>query len=146
MTSRHYASNTLTCALASCQATEQSDQPPSHACRRMTWKPANICYLADVLQVPDDYDATYKHFAAQGARVIALARRVLPQELTAPELRSLAREEVEKDMEFEGFAVFQVCMCRHLLLSTPYLPTCIVFSPASVLCWTGCVFGLASLV
>eukprot|EP00878_Enallax_costatus_P016666 GHUV01017486.1.p1 GENE.GHUV01017486.1~~GHUV01017486.1.p1 ORF type:complete len:1230 (+),score=386.32 GHUV01017486.1:189-3878(+) len=58
-------------------------------------------------QVPDDYDATYKHFAAQGARVIALARRVMPAELTAPELRSLSREEVERDMSFEGFAIFQ---------------------------------------
>jgi hypothetical protein len=26
-----------------------------------------------LLQVPADYDATYQHFAAQGARVIALA-------------------------------------------------------------------------
>lgn len=67
-----------------------------------------LCLHHWVVQVPEDYDATYKHFAAQGARVIALARRVLPQDLTAPELRGLSREEVEKDMHFEGFAIFQV--------------------------------------
>eukprot|EP00775_Hariotina_reticulata_P005162 gene5162-5400_t len=58
-------------------------------------------------QVPDGYDPTYKHFAAQGARVIALARRQLPSNLSMPELRSLSREEVEADMDFQGFAVFQ---------------------------------------
>lgn len=61
-----------------------------------------------MLQVPEAYDATYKHFAAQGARVIALARRLLPVELDAPDLRALSRDEVECDMDFEGFAVFQV--------------------------------------
>jgi cation-transporting ATPase 13A1 len=60
------------------------------------------------VQVPAGYDSTHKHFAAQGARVIALARRTLPSDLSGPELRGLAREEVEADMEFEGFAVFQV--------------------------------------
>lgn len=58
--------------------------------------------------MPTQYDSIYKHFAAQGARVIALARKLLPTELSAPELRALSREEVEADMEFEGFAVFQV--------------------------------------
>lgn len=60
------------------------------------------------MQVPAGYDSTHKHFAAQGARVIALARRLLPAHLSGPELRGLAREEVEAEMEFEGFAVFQV--------------------------------------
>lgn len=59
-------------------------------------------------QVPEGYDATHKHFAAQGARVIALARRMMPADLSGPELRGLSREEVETNMEFEGFAVFQV--------------------------------------
>jgi hypothetical protein len=59
-------------------------------------------------QVPAGYDATYKHFAAQGARVIALARRSLSGDLSGPELRGLSREDVEAEMEFEGFAVFQV--------------------------------------
>lgn len=58
--------------------------------------------------MPSDYDATYKHFAAQGARVIALARRRLPTDLDGPELRNLERDAVERDMEFTGFAIFQV--------------------------------------
>ena len=64
------------------------------------------------MQVPEGYDSTYKHFAAQGARVIALARRQLPADLSGPELRGLSREEVETDMDFEGFAVFQVGVIR----------------------------------
>jgi cation-transporting ATPase 13A1 len=59
-------------------------------------------------QVPAEYDSTYKHFAAQGARVIALARRALPTDLDGPELRNLPREEVESEMEFQGFAILQV--------------------------------------
>ncbi|KAF8062935.1 PDR2 [Scenedesmus sp. PABB004] len=57
--------------------------------------------------VPPHYDATYKHFAAQGARVIALASRRLSRELSGPDLRALPREEAEAGMTFEGFAVFQ---------------------------------------
>jgi hypothetical protein len=37
-----------------------------------------------------------------------LARRALPADLDGPELRNLAREEVESEMEFQGFAIFQV--------------------------------------
>jgi hypothetical protein len=74
------------------------------------------CKLCCLLQVPADYDSTYKHFAAQGARVIALARRALPIELDGPELRNLPREEVESDMEFQGFAIFQV---RRSIRMTP---------------------------
>jgi hypothetical protein len=40
--------------------------------------------------------------------VIALARRALSGDLSGPELRGLSREEVETEMEFEAFAVFQV--------------------------------------
>jgi cation-transporting ATPase 13A1 len=61
--------------------------------------------------VPDAYDATYKQFAAQGARVIALAHKQLPAGLSGPELRALPREEAEADMAFVGFAVFQVFVC-----------------------------------
>jgi magnesium-transporting ATPase (P-type) len=61
-----------------------------------------------MLQVPKDYDVTYKAFAAQGARVIGLASRQLPSTLSGPELRHMSREEVEADMDFVGFAIFQV--------------------------------------
>jgi hypothetical protein len=73
-------------------------------------------------QVPSHYDSTYKHFAAQGARVIALARKRLPQSLSAPELRTTSREEAEHSMMFEGFAVFQV---RYMTI-------------AVTLCWSMC--------
>lgn len=47
--------------------------------------------------------------SAQGARVIALARRALPPSLDGPELRGMGREAAEAEMQFMGFAVFQAC-------------------------------------
>ncbi|KAK9819655.1 hypothetical protein WJX72_000825 [[Myrmecia] bisecta] len=56
---------------------------------------------------PDDYEACYKEYAAQGARVIALAFKQLGSEVTADAFRSLTREQVEADLDFAGFAIFQ---------------------------------------
>lgn len=73
--------------------------------------------------MPAGYDATYKHFAAQGARVIALARRSLSDDLSGPELRGLSRDEVETEMEFEAFAVFQVGTLKPMLrMIQPHTP------------------------
>lgn len=58
--------------------------------------------------MPADYDACYKGYAAEGARVIALAHKLLPAESGAVELRALSRDAVESDLEFVGFAIFQV--------------------------------------
>ena len=63
-----------------------------------------------VASVPENYDRLYKSYAAQGARVIALASRSLPEAETDPvaTLKAMTREEVEANMVWEGFAVFQV--------------------------------------
>ncbi|GAX79126.1 hypothetical protein CEUSTIGMA_g6566.t1 [Chlamydomonas eustigma] len=59
--------------------------------------------------VPPNYDSLYKSYAAQGARVIALASRKLPEAETDPSasLKSMLREDLESEMTWEGFAVFQ---------------------------------------
>ncbi|GLC43701.1 hypothetical protein PLESTB_000409700 [Pleodorina starrii] len=57
--------------------------------------------------VPSDYDSQYKRYAAEGARVIALAHKVLPPHLDAATLRSMPREAVESQLNFVGFAIFQ---------------------------------------
>ncbi|KAG2488279.1 hypothetical protein HYH03_013129 [Edaphochlamys debaryana] len=57
--------------------------------------------------VPADYDAQYKRYAAQGARVIALAHKALQPDMDSSALRSLTRESVESGLNFVGFAVFQ---------------------------------------
>ncbi|KXZ52690.1 hypothetical protein GPECTOR_9g736 [Gonium pectorale] len=57
--------------------------------------------------VPSDYDSQYRRYAAEGARVIALAHRVLPQDLDVAALRAMPREAVESQLTFVGFAVFQ---------------------------------------
>eukprot|EP00891_Asterochloris_glomerata_P000411 jgi/Astpho2/411/Aster-03461 len=58
-------------------------------------------------QVPGDFEAAYKQFASQGARVIALAYKQLPSHLSTPELRELPREQLESKLQFGGFAVLQ---------------------------------------
>ncbi|EFJ41014.1 hypothetical protein VOLCADRAFT_107850 [Volvox carteri f. nagariensis] len=57
--------------------------------------------------VPPDYDSQYKRYAAEGARVIALAHKALPADLDAATLRSMPREAVESKLNFVGFAIFQ---------------------------------------
>lgn len=54
--------------------------------------------------VPSDYESQYKRFAAQGARVIALAvRDVPPSEAdTADELRGVSRDKAECGLTFAG--------------------------------------------
>ena len=60
--------------------------------------------------MPANYDSLYKSYAAQGARVIALASRALPEAETDPvaTLKAMSREALESDMVWEGFAIFQV--------------------------------------
>ncbi|KAK9845150.1 hypothetical protein WJX84_012056 [Apatococcus fuscideae] len=55
---------------------------------------------------PADYDQSYKRFAAQGARVIALAYKRLPSSTATSELRSMSRDDIESGLDFGGFAVF----------------------------------------
>lgn len=57
--------------------------------------------------MPADYDSTYKAFAAQGGRVIALALRPLPVDADPVAIRAMTRDQVEGGMQFAGFAVFQ---------------------------------------
>ncbi|KAL6770987.1 hypothetical protein ACKKBF_B33495 [Auxenochlorella protothecoides x Auxenochlorella symbiontica] len=61
----------------------------------------------DLAAVPPQYDATHRRFAAQGARVLALACRRLPAGLAAADLRALPRERAEAGLDFAGFAVFR---------------------------------------
>ncbi|GJP47781.1 hypothetical protein CLOM_g6950 [Closterium sp. NIES-68] len=56
-------------------------------------------------EVPMGYSAAYKQFTRQGARVLALAYKPLP-DMTVTEARALERDDVESNLTFAGFAVF----------------------------------------
>lgn len=56
---------------------------------------------------PADYEQSYKRYASQGARVIALAYKQLGSSTTASDLRTMPRAEIEKDLSFGGFAVLR---------------------------------------
>ena len=63
---------------------------------------------AHLKDVPSYYDRVYKEYAAEGARVLALAYKHLSPEAAEPSnLRHLSRDEAERDMVFAGFAVFR---------------------------------------
>jgi cation-transporting ATPase 13A1 len=54
--------------------------------------------------VPDNYESVHLKMSRQGARVLSLAFKQLG-ELKSSELRSIAREDVESDLEFAGFLI-----------------------------------------
>ncbi|CAD6341162.1 unnamed protein product, partial [Miscanthus lutarioriparius] len=58
-----------------------------------------------LVDLPAAYVETYKKYTRQGSRVLALAYKLLP-EMPVSEARSLERDQVESDLTFAGFAVF----------------------------------------
>ncbi|KAI0199076.1 hypothetical protein F4808DRAFT_434112 [Astrocystis sublimbata] len=55
---------------------------------------------------PEDYDELLSHYTHQGYRVIACARKHLKR-LSWVKSQKIKREEVEKDLEFVGFIIFE---------------------------------------
>lgn len=60
-----------------------------------------------LVDVPADYEETYKYFTRKGSRVLALAYKQLTvdSELGASKINDLKREKVEADLTFAGFLV-----------------------------------------
>ncbi|CUS21409.1 LAQU0S03e01948g1_1 [Lachancea quebecensis] len=56
--------------------------------------------------IPSNYDNIYKHFTRAGSRVLALASKDLSN-LSNKQVENLDRKEMEVDLEFNGFLVFQ---------------------------------------
>lgn len=58
-----------------------------------------------LITVPENYDDIYKSFTRSGSRVLALASKALPK-LTQNQTDEMQREEIERDLEFNGFLIF----------------------------------------
>ena len=58
-------------------------------------------------EVPPGYDSLYKSYASMGARVISLATKKLRDGHDRAALKALPREDVEAELEWVGFAIFQ---------------------------------------
>lgn len=56
-------------------------------------------------KVPENYDEIYKSFTRSGSRVLALASKSLPR-LSQKELEDIGREEIEQQLDFNGFLIF----------------------------------------
>ena len=58
-------------------------------------------------EVPPQYERQYKKYASEGARVLALAYKRLPDDLTLSALRHTPRDSAESELKFAGFAIFR---------------------------------------
>ncbi|SCV01974.1 LANO_0F14488g1_1 [Lachancea nothofagi CBS 11611] len=56
--------------------------------------------------IPPNYDQIYKHFTRSGSRVLALASKELSN-LSSKQIDGLDRKNMEMELEFRGFLVFQ---------------------------------------
>lgn len=64
---------------------------------------------AMLVDVPQNYEETFKYFTRNGARVLSLAYKHLAPgaELTQGRINNYAREEIESELTFAGFLVLQ---------------------------------------
>ena len=69
--------------------------------------PEKLEELCTPQSIPDDFHRQLKHFAMQGYRVIGLAHRILPSNLSWHKVQKLKRNQVEKDMTFLGLLIMQ---------------------------------------
>ncbi|KAL7273802.1 putative cation-transporting ATPase 1, partial [Rhizina undulata] len=62
-----------------------------------------------LVEVPADYEKTFKYFTRRGSRVLALAYKYLTKDVEwgPGKINALKREEVESDLKFAGFLVLQ---------------------------------------
>lgn len=62
-----------------------------------------------LVEVPANYEETFKYFTRRGARVLALAYKYLSSEgeLSTTKINALKREDVESKLQFAGFLVLQ---------------------------------------
>ncbi|CCJ31395.1 unnamed protein product [Pneumocystis jirovecii] len=63
----------------------------------------DVCLLSSL---PEDYDQVISYYTGHGFRVIACAMKVLP-DMTWIKAQKMTREEVEKDLFFVGFIIFE---------------------------------------
>lgn len=67
--------------------------------------PEKIKELSIKSSIPDDFDSQLDEYTQRGYRVIALAYRAAPKNLTYQQLMVVNREEVEKEVVFLGFLI-----------------------------------------
>ncbi|ODV89411.1 hypothetical protein CANCADRAFT_148529 [Tortispora caseinolytica NRRL Y-17796] len=59
-----------------------------------------------LIDVPPFYEDVYKSYTRSGSRVLALAYKYLPSNLTTHDINHIPREEVESKLTFAGFLIF----------------------------------------
>jgi cation-transporting ATPase 13A3/4/5 len=69
--------------------------------------PEKIKELANAHSIPVDFDYQLEEYTQRGYRVIALAHKPAPKNLTVSQLMVLPREEIEKDLTFLGFLIME---------------------------------------
>ncbi len=78
-------------------------------------------------EVPANYVETYKHYARQGARVLALGWKPM-ESMMISKLRALHRDDVEKDFVFAGgppYVLICVYVCMYVCMYVVCMYVCI---------------------
>lgn len=91
-------------------ATITSQKPGSNKKIRSTFlgvKGAPETIMKMLIEIPANYEETYKYFTRKGSRVLALAFKYFAtdSELSIGKINELKREEAESDLHFAGFLV-----------------------------------------
>eukprot|EP01132_Coremiostelium_polycephalum_P002271 gene2271-2796_t len=56
--------------------------------------------------LPENYDQCYKTYSRQGSRVLALGYKHFSNQLNNSQIKHIPRDDLEKDLEFGGFLIF----------------------------------------
>ncbi|KAK9475479.1 uncharacterized protein V1510DRAFT_409320 [Dipodascopsis tothii] len=70
-----------------------------------------------ITTLPEHYEDTYKYFTRRGSRVLALAYKYLPDDISTNKINNIDREEIESNLKFAGFLVF-TCPLKPDAIST----------------------------
>ena len=69
--------------------------------------PEKLEELCNSDSIPEDFHLQLKHYATQGYRVIGLAYRILPTNISWHKIQKLKRHQVETDLTFLGLLIMQ---------------------------------------
>eukprot|EP01128_Nolandella_sp_AFSM9_P011830 TRINITY_DN8745_c0_g1_i1.p1 TRINITY_DN8745_c0_g1~~TRINITY_DN8745_c0_g1_i1.p1 ORF type:complete len:1205 (+),score=292.26 TRINITY_DN8745_c0_g1_i1:68-3616(+) len=82
------------------------DQNPSLPLLALV-KGAPEVIMERLVDPPSNFEEIYTHFARRGKRVIALAYKELPKSVRVENVKNLSRDEVECDLTYAGFTIFE---------------------------------------
>ena len=69
--------------------------------------PEKMKMISNAKTIPEEFHTTLDKYTENGYRVIAVGMKDLPSNFKATKIDKLSRSEVEKDLQFLGFIIFE---------------------------------------